>query len=79
MFYRFSFSALDSHWLLGFLTFLFLDLHNLFMARDIPLLFFLELLLFDFSQCYTSLVFLIVLLEIVNILDEFLGTFLILL
>ena len=43
------------------------------MAGQVPLLFFLELLLLDLDECDPPLVFLVVLLEIVNLFDEGLG------
>lgn len=43
------------------------------MARNVPLFLFLELLLLDLDECDTSLVLLVVLLEIMDLLDESLG------
>ena len=43
------------------------------MAGQVPLLFFLEFLLLDLDECDPPLVFLVVLLEIVNLFDEGLG------
>lgn len=43
------------------------------MAGEVPLFFLLELLFFDLGEGDSSLVFLVVLLEVVDILDKLLG------